>query len=120
MSVKQIDPQQTQAILQQDKSSVYIDVRTAEEFANGHVPGAVNIPAMLPDPVSRRMTPNPDFVGAVQANYAKDKKIIFVCAVGQRSALAAEMAAAAGLPADRLFNLEGGTDAWRKAGEPVE
>ena len=30
----------------------------------------------------------------------KDKKILFVCAVGQRSALAAEMAAAAGLPAD--------------------
>ncbi len=48
------------------------------------------------------------------------KKIIFVCAVGQRSALAAEMAAAAGLPADRLYNLEGGTDGWRKAGEPVE
>src|SRR6185503_14784889 len=46
MSVKQIDPQQTHNILQQDKNSVYLDVRTAEEFANGHVPGAINIPAM--------------------------------------------------------------------------
>ena len=33
----------------------------------------------------------------------KDKKIVFVCEVGQRSALAAELAAAAGLPADRLY-----------------
>jgi rhodanese-related sulfurtransferase len=30
------------------------------------------------------------------------------------------MAAAAGLPADRLYSLDGGTDAWRQAGEPVE
>jgi rhodanese-related sulfurtransferase len=30
------------------------------------------------------------------------------------------MAAAAGLPADQLYNLEGGTEAWVKAGEPVE
>jgi rhodanese-related sulfurtransferase len=48
------------------------------------------------------------------------KKIVFVCAVGQRSALAAEMAAAAGLPADHLYTLDGGTDAWRKAGETIE
>ena len=36
----------------------------------------------------------------------------------ERSALAAEMAAAAGLT--RLYNLEGGTDAWIKAGKPAE
>ena len=48
----------------------------------------------------------------------KDKNLIFVCAVGQRSALACEMAAAAGLT--RLYNLEGGTDAWIKSGMPAE
>jgi rhodanese-related sulfurtransferase len=47
-----------------------------------------------------------------------EKDLIFVCAVGQRSALAAEMAAAAGLT--RLFNLEGGTEAWINAGQPVD
>jgi rhodanese-related sulfurtransferase len=30
------------------------------------------------------------------------------------------MAAASGIPADRLYNLEGGTEAWIKAGQPVE
>jgi rhodanese-related sulfurtransferase len=45
-----------------------------------------------------------------------DLDIIFVCSVGQRSALAWEMAAAAGLT--RLYNLEGGTEAWVKEGYP--
>ena len=83
-----------------------IDVRNPDEYQNGHLPGATLIPV---NSVFQRREELP-----------ADKKIIFVCAVGQRSALAAEMAAAAGLPADRLYNLEGGTDAWRKAGEPVE
>ena len=83
-----------------------IDVRNPDEYANGHVPGATLIPV---NSVFQRKDELPS-----------GKMIIFVCAVGQRSALAAEMAAAAGLPADRLYNLEGGTDAWRKAGEPVE
>lgn len=83
-----------------------IDVRNPDEYANGHVPGATLIPV---NSVFQRKDELP-----------AGKKIIFVCAVGQRSALAAEMAAAAGLPADRLYNLEGGTDGWRKAGEAVE
>jgi rhodanese-related sulfurtransferase len=83
-----------------------IDVRNPDEYQGGHLPGATLIPV---NSVFQRREELP-----------KEKKIIFVCAVGQRSALAAEMAAAAGLPADRLYNLDGGTDAWRKAGEPVE
>jgi rhodanese-related sulfurtransferase len=83
-----------------------IDVRNPDEYQNGHLPGATLIPV---NSVFQRREELP-----------KERKIIFVCAVGQRSALAAEMAAAAGLPADRLYNLDGGTDAWRKAGEPVE
>ncbi|MEX1254336.1 MAG: rhodanese-like domain-containing protein [Dehalococcoidia bacterium] len=83
-----------------------IDVREMHEYQDGHIPSAPLIP-----------------VGAVFARreeLPKDGKIIFTCAVGQRSALACEMAAAAGLPAERIYNLEGGTEAWIKAGEPVE
>jgi len=81
-----------------------IDVREPHEYAGGHVPTATLIPV--------------NSVYARREELPKDKDLIFVCAVGQRSALAAEMAAAAGLT--RLFNLEGGTDSWVKAGEPVE
>ena len=83
-----------------------VDVRDPHEYAGGHVPGAPLIPV--------------NSVFARREELPKDGKVIFVCSVGQRSALACEMAAAGGLPADRLYTLEGGTDAWKKAGEPLE
>ena len=89
-----------------DGETVVIDVRNPDEYQGGHVPGATLIPV--------------NSVFARREELPADKKIIFVCAVGQRSALASEMAAAAGLPADRIYNMEGGTDAWRKAGEAIE
>lgn len=91
--------------LREDGAHV-IDVREPDEYTGGHVPGAAHIPV--------------NTVFARREELPKDGKIIFVCAVGQRSALACEMAAAAGLPADALYNLEGGTDAWIKQGEQVE
>jgi rhodanese-related sulfurtransferase len=87
-----------------DNGAVVIDVREMHEYTGGHVPGATLIPV--------------NTVYARREELPRDKDLIFVCAVGQRSALASEMAAAAGLT--RIFNLEGGTEAWVKAGEPVE
>ncbi len=83
-----------------------IDVREPHEYQSGHVPGAAHIPVST--------------VFSRREELPKDGKIIFVCAVGQRSALGCEMAAAARFSADVLHNLEGGTEAWVKAGEPVE
>jgi rhodanese-related sulfurtransferase len=81
-----------------------IDVREPHEYNAGHVPNAKLIPVAT--------------VFARKDDLPRDKDVIFICQVGQRSALACEMAAAAGLT--RLFNLEGGTEAWVKAGNPVE
>ena len=81
-----------------------IDVREPHEYNAGHVPNATLIPVAT--------------VFARKDELPRDKDVIFVCGVGQRSALACEMAAAAGLT--RLFNLEGGTEAWIKSGNPVE
>jgi rhodanese-related sulfurtransferase len=81
-----------------------VDVRTPEEYAGGHVPGAINIPHMTV--VSRK------------GELAPDKELVFICQVGQRSALACEFAAAVGFK--DLYNVEGGTDAWLKAGYAVE
>ncbi len=87
-----------------DGDVAVIDVREPHEYNAGHVPNAKLIP------VAR--------VFARKDELPRDKDVIFICQVGQRSALACEMAAAAGLT--RLFNLEGGTEAWVKAGNPVE
>src|SRR3989304_9067025 len=73
-----------------------IDVREPHEYNAGHVPNAKLIPVAT--------------VFARREELPRDRDVIFVCAVGHRSALACEMAAAAGLT--RLYNLEGGTDAW--------
>lgn len=85
---------------------VLVDVREPFEYEKGHVPGTRLIP-----------------VGSVfnrREELPKERKILFVCAVGMRSALAAEMAAAGGFDPENLYNLEGGTDAWVKAGLPLE
>ncbi|MCH8344849.1 MAG: rhodanese-like domain-containing protein [Planctomycetes bacterium] len=89
-----------------DGDAHIIDVRDPHEYTSGHVPGAALIPV--------------NTVFDRREELPKDGTIIFVCGVGQRSALACEMAAAAGFQADVLYNLEGGTEAWIKAGEPVE
>ena len=83
-----------------------VDVREPHEYQDGHVPNATPIPV---NNVFERREELP-----------KEQKIVFVCKMGQRSALACEMAAAGGLKEDVLYNLEGGTDAWIEAGEPVE
>ena len=89
-----------------DSGAHVIDVRDPHEFEAGHVPAATLIPA---NSVFDRRDELP-----------KDGQIVFICQVGQRSALACEIAAAAGLPPERLYNLDGGTDAWIAAGQPVE
>ena len=75
------------------------------EYAAGHVP---NARAAARSTASRPAGQLPS-----------GKPIIFVCATGQRSALAAELAAAFGGDAD-LYNLEGGNVAWQEAGLPVD
>jgi rhodanese-related sulfurtransferase len=86
--------------------AVVVDVRTPEEYAGGHVPGAVLVPLSTLDPAK------PPFDG-----YAKDAPIYLVCATGRRSATAADRLAAAGFTA---VNVTGGTSAWVAAGHPVE
>jgi rhodanese-related sulfurtransferase len=81
-----------------------VDVREDGEYQDGHIPGAEHIPV--------------NTVFARRDELSRDRDVIFVCSVGHRSALACEMAAAAGLT--RLYNVEGGTKAWINAGYPVE
>ncbi|HZP26240.1 MAG TPA: rhodanese-like domain-containing protein [Dehalococcoidia bacterium] len=98
-----ISAAEAKEMLERDDVAI-IDVREPHEYQSGHVPGATLIPV--------------NSVYARRQELPQDKDLIFVCALGQRSALASEMAAAAGLT--RIFNLEGGTEAWIKASYPVE
>ena len=81
-----------------------LDVRTPQEFAEGHVPGAVNVPY---DQVASRL-----------AEVPKDKDIVLYCRSGRRAGLAADVLAAQGYT--RLSHLEGDMPAWIEKGHPVE
>ncbi|MCB9758752.1 MAG: rhodanese-like domain-containing protein [Alphaproteobacteria bacterium] len=83
-----------------------LDVRTPGEFADGHVPGAVNIPVG-------------DLEGRLsELDAQKDASFAVICASGRRSAKATELLHANGWAG--AMNVPGGTSAWIEAGNPVE
>ena len=92
--------------LRADKKNVVLDVRTPEEFAKGHIPGAVNVDFNAPD-----------FQKKV-AELDKSKTYLVHCAAGVRSAKACTVMDKIAFP--NIVNLEPGFRAWEKAGKPVE
>ncbi len=89
---------------QKDAALYVLDVRAPEEYAAGHVPGAVNIPH---DQIASRL-----------AEVPKDKDVVLYCRSGRRSALAAEVLADNGYT--RLQLLQGDMPGWTAKDRPVE
>src|SRR5712671_4821477 len=91
--------------LRSDKKNVVLDVRTPEEFAAGHIPGATNIDLH-----------SADFQKKV-SELDKSKTYLVHCAAGGRSATACGKLSK--LNFTNCYNLLGGMNAWEKAGKPV-
>ena len=87
-----------------DEGYDVVDVREDWEWKKGHLPAARHV-------VLSQILANPT------AQKFKDRTI-FVCAVGERSAVAAEMAVALGVK--EVVSFRGGTKAWKDAGLPLE
>jgi rhodanese-related sulfurtransferase len=92
---------------------VLVDIRDIRELQReGKVPGAFHCPRGLLefwiDPASAYHKPA----------FAQDKRFVFFCAGGLRSALAAQTAQAMGLKP--VAHIKGGFGAWKEAGGPVE
>lgn len=85
--------------------ALYLDVRTVEEFAEGHAPGAMNIPIMRLG-AQGRLVPNPDFLDFVLANIPIERPIVCGCKSGGRSARAVELLFEQGYT--HVANLAGG------------
>jgi rhodanese-related sulfurtransferase len=88
--------------------AVMVDVRNPEEYVEVHAKGV-------------RLIPVNTVLGEVNQirDFANGKEVLFICKSGQRSALAAEYATAAGLEEIPRYNVEGGTMAWVEAGFPT-
>lgn len=81
-----------------------IDVREIEEFEQGHIPGAINIPLnTVPERISEITT---------------EKPVVLVCARGSRSAMAAEFLTGNGYR--DVYNMVDGTLGWMMRGLPTE
>ncbi|MEO7993398.1 MAG: rhodanese-like domain-containing protein [bacterium] len=91
-----IDPPIAHQRLQSESGTIYLDVRSSREFAQGHPVGAYNVPLMEHDPATGMMLPNPHFVHQVQALFPTDAAIITGCRSGQRSFQAASLLEQAG------------------------
>ena len=89
-----------------DAGLVILDVRTAEEFAAGHVPGAINVPH---DVLEGRLSSLPEL---------QDRDVVVYCRSGRRSALALDVLKRHGY--SRLLHLAGDMEAWTQAARPVE
>lgn len=82
-----------------------LDVRTPEEFAEGHIAGATNINFMAKD-------------FAARINQLDTNKVYLVhCASGGRSKRCLPQLKQLGLK--QIYHLDGGFSAWEEAGKPV-
>jgi rhodanese-related sulfurtransferase len=83
---------------------VVLDVRTPEEYREGHIKNAVS--ANVNDP---------SFESKISA-IAKDKKVLVYCAAGRRSVTASKIMVERGWK--KVTNMKGGFNAWSAAGYP--
>jgi rhodanese-related sulfurtransferase len=95
-------PQEASALVEGGEVEL-VDVRRPDEWQQGHIPGARHIPL--------------DELAARAAELDEQQPVVFYCAVGERSLVAAEAFAASGRTAT---SIAGGIGAWQDAGLPVE
>lgn len=82
----------------------FIDVREEEEHAEGHIPGAANIPLS-------------EFMARVD-EINEDAPAVLVCNTGVRSSQAALYLASMGY--EEIYNLDEGTKGWLEKGYEIE
>ena len=105
VGVRVVSPAEAAALLDADPAPAVIDVRTPEEFAEGHLEGAVLIDVT-----------SPDFEAQV-AELDRDQPYVLYCRSGNRSVTARQVMADLGFT--DVADIEGGITAWVAEGQPV-
>lgn len=82
-----------------------LDVRTADEFAKGHLEKSINIDVH-----------EPHFIKIVKERFDKSQPIYLYCRSGKRSLMAAQTLVKEGYP---IVNLKDGILGWLDAGYPI-
>jgi len=109
-AISEIQALELYSRIENNTAPLIVDVRSADEFAGGHLPGALNIS-------------HTEFVDTPDASLAllptaKDAEIVVHCVSGKRAGIAMEVMADAGYT--NLNHLSGDYRGWEAAGYPVE
>jgi len=110
--IENLDVEQARALHGRD-DTVFVDIRDIRELQrDGKVPGALHCPRGM---LEFWIDPESPYHKDV---FAQDKKFVFFCGGGCRSALAAQISQRMGLKT--VAHSRGGFGAWKKANAPVE
>jgi rhodanese-related sulfurtransferase len=99
----EISPHAVLAFEDQASTPLVLDVRSAEEFASGHVPAAINV--------------SHEQVAARTGELDPAREVVVYCERGTRAAKATEVLRSAGFA---VRHLTGDMSGWREQGLPVE
>ncbi len=102
---REVSIQEAQTLLM--SADVVVDVREADEYAGGHLPGAINLPRGL---LEFKLSGTP-------ALEPRDLNVVLYCKTSGRAALAAVAMHSMGYL--NVASIAGGFDAWVEAGKPV-
>ena len=103
--IHEISPDKAEEAL--PSADLLLDVREPDEFRDGHIPGAINIPRGL---LEFKLSSDPELEN-------RDQKVVVYCKTSGRAALAARALKEMGYL--HIFSIEGGFDAWQQAEKPV-
>jgi rhodanese-related sulfurtransferase len=100
-----LNAKQFNEMIQKEKDVIILDVRTPQEYHEGHISNAINIPVQI---LGQQLD---------KLNNFKDKKILVYCRSGHRSAIASQILDRAGFK--NVYNLKGGIFEWKASGLPL-
>ena len=104
-SVKKLDPQSFEKKFKEAKDPILIDVRTQEEYAQGHLANA------------RIFDINSSDFETRVSKLDRSKPVFVYCKAGSRSNKAANVLS--GLGFNEIYDLSGGISAWHEENKPI-
>jgi rhodanese-related sulfurtransferase len=105
LAYQDLNAKQFYEMMQKEKNIIILDVRTPQEYQEGHISNAINIPVQI---LGQQLDKLKNF---------KDKKILVYCRSGHRSAIASQILDRAGFK--NVYNLKGGLFEWKASGLPL-
>lgn len=106
-TIDEVSVEELRVIVDDDPETMLLDVRRPDEYVKAHAP-AVKLLIEHTD-LGQNLNRLPDNL---------DTPIYLICRTGKRSAFAGEMLVYHGYR--KIYNVAGGTNAWRDAGFPIE